>query len=1615
MKHQFTITLSKKLLLSFSLIWLSVTVIAQPSFVGTALENGSYNQIALTDQGAFRQAQLAALSSGSGREWNFIQSSGDFSINWRPYTSGQILSGYNTVIDPGTEAASARYNSGSGGQPGALPFVQAGNYYTINITEFAPPANQFMSVLESNWCPGCRPITSVSGTGCISGCGYEVTVTLTFALAANEYVYVRYSTDGFATSSLVEVNFSGTTSGTATIPTQGAGVGADYYVYSSNRTLAEIQNQVSTYGELAHDMMTINLNNNGGSNYSVNACTNTIAFVDVDATGANNGTSWTDAFTHMQDALSSSCSGITEIWVAAGTYYPDEGNGYTDNDRTHSFVMKNNLAIYGGFAGTEDPLTFDLADRDFVTNETILSGDIDQSGGLSGNSYHVVHNDNNGINHSAILDGFTITAGNANGSIPLNLGGGMNNTLASPLVWNCRFTENSATYGGAMYNEGASPSILSCSFSENSASWGGGLYHMDSYPIITACSFAGNSGLNFGGGIYSDNSTTSVTNCGFTGNTANIGGGAYCTNSHDTFTNCSFSGNSTALNGGGIYIYNQSNVTVQNSIVWNNKEINGTGTAEASIVNNGGTVSIAYSLVEGQNPSGAGNLDGTDAANDPLFIIPVDPDNAPTTAGDFHVQACSPVIDAGNNDSIPGFPSNDLGGNPRIFNNGTVDMGAYEYQGTGTTLTNGFVYVNANVTGGNSDGSSWSDAFTDLQDAIDLAGSCSLASEIWVAEGTYYPTKDHQGNANPVDPRDKIFFIDRDMIILGGFPNTGNPVMADRNGFTHPTILDGDLGADNDKSNNSYTIFYPYNCTSACLLDGFIIQNAEGVNGGTLLQIDGGGMYLDGSSPTVRNCQFINNFSSAGGAIYALNSQANFVNCLFSENAADIGAAMYNRSSNTNFSNCTFSNNLSFNLTGIFAAFTPSPTFSNCIIWDNDGGLTQQQGASSIINYSIIEGGYSGTGNLNEDPLFMDAANGDLHLQSCSPAIDAGNNASVPAGTTTDLEGNPRFYNNGTVDMGAYEYQGDFAPCCPDGEVIFVDANASGMGDGTSWDDAFNYLQDALALGTTCANITQIWVAAGTYYPDEGDGYTDNDRNATFSLIEGIEIYGGFSGTETLLSQRDWRTNITILSGDIDENDTNTDGNNIAESYADIVGNNSYHVLLADGTGATNITAATVVDGFYITAGKSDGAEPSDRGAGLHCFGNGAGNESSPTIRNSSFFGNSANNQGGAIRMSAHYDGVSSPVVENCNFSGNYAGRGGAISGYSYGNNSVSAALFTNCDFYQNVSGSSGGAVALYAHDGGTNGTAFINCSFFGNQAGSYGGAIYNVNSSSIFTESLTNCILWGNTAYSNPEIVSLYASPIISHCIISGSGGSGSGWDTELGTDGGNNIDVDPQFVDTANGDLHLQACSPAINAGDGTSGSSVNTTTEDPDGNPRFYDGGIIDMGAYEYQGDFVPCCPADNTLTVNDPGDEPDANPGDGVCATAGGVCTFRAAIMEANELTACSPLTIDFSISGNIELTTSLPEINHPNLIIDGPGADQLTVERSTADGTPDFRIFTIPGGKTVEISGLTITNGKMPADAGGAGIRNYGTLSLDNMIITGNHADQSGGGGIYNQG
>ena len=308
----------------------------------------------------------------------------------------------------------------------------------------------------------------------------------------------------------------------------------------------------------------------------------TIYYVKADATGSNNGTSWTNAYTDLQAALTTVASG-SEIWVAAGTYKPT-----SDTDRTIRFVLKNGVAIYGGFAGTETL----RSQRNLEANPTILSGDIGTLDDTSDNTYHVV--EASGTNATAVLNGFTITAGNANGDISDSAGGGIYIEGASnPSLTNLIIRNNQAVdFGGGMYTKDANLSLANIVFSNNSVAGsqggfnqGGGLYNISGDLILKNVTFRNNTVTNAGAGMFNAEGDLTLTNVTFKTNTSvNGGGGIYTMGSTLMMTDVTFDGNKGG-SGGGIYV-ESSSLKITNALFNNN-----------SVSQGGGGISSSWSTV----------------------------------------------------------------------------------------------------------------------------------------------------------------------------------------------------------------------------------------------------------------------------------------------------------------------------------------------------------------------------------------------------------------------------------------------------------------------------------------------------------------------------------------------------------------------------------------------------------------------------------------------------------------------------------------------------------------------------------------------------------------------------------------------------------------------------------------------------------------------------------------------------------------------------------------------------------------------------------------------------------------------------------------------------------
>lgn len=319
-----------------------------------------------------------------------------------------------------------------------------------------------------------------------------------------------------------------------------------------------------------------------------------VTCVKADATGANDGSSWIDAFADLQDALATAMPGH-EIWVAAGRYTPGQ------SDRSATFRLKSGVGIYGGFAGVEEQRN----QRDPVVNKTILSGDLKGNDPevasplelrahplRSDNARHVVTG--SGADETAALDGFTISGGHAIGSAEEGNGGGMINvwkagggsgrtgpaseTPAHAIVANCTFEWNLAREnGGGLYNHAGNLTLINCTFQHNdafgrsdsnSSDWpygGGGMYTENADPMLADCTFKHNTGSR-AAGLYNQAGSPTLHRCVFHANLVPItgsrayGGGVFnnAGQSEPLFLQCIFTSNESRIGGG---FYNQSGAT----------------------------------------------------------------------------------------------------------------------------------------------------------------------------------------------------------------------------------------------------------------------------------------------------------------------------------------------------------------------------------------------------------------------------------------------------------------------------------------------------------------------------------------------------------------------------------------------------------------------------------------------------------------------------------------------------------------------------------------------------------------------------------------------------------------------------------------------------------------------------------------------------------------------------------------------------------------------------------------------------------------------------------------------------------------------------------------------
>ena len=354
----------------------------------------------------------------------------------------------------------------------------------------------------------------------------------------------------------------------------------------------------------------------------------------------------------------------------------------------------------------------------------------------------------------------------------------------------------------------------------------------------------------------------------------------------------------------------------------------------------------------------------------------------------------------------------------------------------------GIIYVKHDASGTN-DGSSWSDAYTDLHAAYSAAVS---GDQVWVSAGTYKPSQTGDKSA--------YFNLKNGVELYGGFDGT-ETLLQQRQWWKNITIVSGDLNnndnntinyQDASRSDNTYNIFYGDHTNNTAVVDGFTVTGGNGNNTGTKRTYHGAAFYFNYGGATVRNCIIIRNAAIATGGIKTFVGSPVISNCVIANNySGNNGSGVSTYTGSISLDHCTvYNNNMPTNISprsGISLSYS-SNSVTNNIIYGNEGSELSIARDSGLVAYNLIEGGFTGTGNIDGNPLFADAANNNFLLQTGSPAINVGSNDALPVdtkdadydGNTTEKypfglggynrysDGSYNLFTEGTTDIGAYEY-----------------------------------------------------------------------------------------------------------------------------------------------------------------------------------------------------------------------------------------------------------------------------------------------------------------------------------------------------------------------------------------------------------------------------------------------------------------------------------------------------------------------------------------------------------------------------------------------------------------
>ncbi len=747
------------------------------------------------------------------------------------------------------------------------------------------------------------------------------------------------------------------------------------------------------------------------------------------------------------------------------------------------------------------------------------------------------------------------------------------------------------------------------------------------------------------------------------------------------------------------------------------------------------------------------------------------------------------------------------------------------------------IYVKEGASG---TGSSWGNATGDLRGAI---ASASSGTQIWVAEGTYYPTS---GTSQTT-----YFYLKNGVEIYGGFPNSGNPNMSDRDYNAHPTIMSGDIGTVGDNTDNSHHILYNSGTiNTTAVLDGFILEKAYGAGG------SGGGIYLRNASPTIRNCVIRNNYVQYdGGGMYMRDNCSNavFTNCTFSNNDADDdGGGIYltNTNCNPTFNNCTIDGNHGDDDGGGVRINNCSPVFSSCNIINNvideagnNGGGFYISGNSnpSIINCTIsnntatsngggiyaVSTSYTNaiSGNTISGNIVSggNARGGGIYLDNSSTPILGNTITNNLVTTTTDDNG--RGYG-----AGIYVYGSDISPLISGNTIDNNTATSSGNGNSCGRGGGIYLNQSPATIQNNFIRNNEAKTDGTGLYCGEGGGIY------MYRTLANLVSNNTISGNKAIR----YGAGIYMYQSDPTVSSNTIDGNIMNAGY-DGVGRGG-GIMIYDDTGSGTSPTLT---GNTITNNQAN-----DNGHANAGYGGGVVLRSGvkPVFTSNTISNNSASQRGGGIYMR---DNATNAIFNRNNITGNSSADGGGI----YIDANMTAEFYNN--LIHNNSATNGGGIYFRNNDN----IIFLNNTLADNSA-TRGGAMYFNNDADLH---IRNVIFWGNTVTSAGKSVYLNdggSDPYFQYCDVEGGSASFEGPGGGASYSSGhysNNLNTDPLFSD---GVYHLTiGTSPCIGAGDPATVTGDFPADADYDGEKRVR--GVVDMGAYETNNppQFITSGGADN----------------------------------------------------------------------------------------------------------------------------------------------------------